>query len=358
MFRDFQSVGRFESVDITEKLIKEFYMQKKIIALAIASALTLPAVAMADMGGNVGLYGQVNVSADRVNHGQATNSTNSNELSNNDSRLGVAGNEDIGGGLTGMFQAEGTVDIAAGAFSMDRNTFLGLKSADFGTGLAGNYDSAYKSSTRELDLFADTVAADNRGNVTNAPTMMGVGHDVRRTNSLNYMSPSMSGFSVNAGVAKAQTATNGASVSLAGMYGMEGMYATLAYDKTKAPTAADAATKAIKLGGSYAIDAFKLNAIVEKTTSTVTAGDTTGTNLYLGGQYSLSTTDAVKLAYAKRGDTTALGVKNVDNAKQVSVGYDHGMSKRTSVYGLFTKVTAAGVAADPSTVSVGMKHAF
>ena len=326
-------------------------MQKKIIALAIASALTVPAVAMADSVGNVAMYGQVNVSADRVNHGQATNSTNSNDLVNNSSRLGVKGGEDLGG-LTGLFKAEGTIDIAAGAFNFDRKAYLGVSSADMGTALAGRHDSAYKLSTRSLDLFEDSHAADNRG-------LIGTGHDVYRNNSLNYMSPSMGGFSVNAAVAKAQTATEGASVSLAGMYGMDGMYATLAYDKTKAPTAAGTATKAIKLGGSYAIDAFKVNAVVEKLTSTVTLGDTTGTNLYLGGQYSLSDMDAVKLAYAKRGDTKFGGATTTNNAKQVSLGYDHGMSKRTSVYGLYTKVTDnTALAADPSTVSVGMKHSF
>jgi hypothetical protein len=34
------------------------------------------------------------------------------------------------------------------------------------------------------------------------------------------------------------------------------------------------------------------------------------------------------------------------------------MSKRTSIYALYNKITQAGNAADPSVVSVGMKHAF
>ncbi|NOU01258.1 MAG: porin [Gallionella sp.] len=332
-------------------------MQKKIIALAIASALVAPVAAMADTGGNVGLYGQVNLSAERINDGATTNSKSTSELVNNASRLGVAGNEDIGGGLTAMFQAEGSVDQASGSntFTFDRNTFLGLKSADFGTALAGRYDSAYKISTRSLDLFADDTAADNRGLA--GVTLMGNGHDARRQNSINYMSPSMGGFSVAGAVAKQQTAAEGSTVSLAGMYGMEGMYATLAYDKTKA--IAGASGKAFKLGGSYAIDAFKINAVVEKTTDTTTAGDTKGTNLYLGGKYSLSSTDAVKLAFTKRGDAKLNGGAATNNAKQVTVGYDHEMSKRTSVYALYNKVTQAATnAADPSTVAVGMKHAF
>ncbi|MEQ1590613.1 MAG: porin, partial [Gallionella sp.] len=291
-------------------------MQKKIIALAIASALTVPAVAIADSVGNVAMYGQVNLSLDRTNDGMATNSQTSNNMVNNSSRLGVAGSEDLGGGLAGVFQVEGEVDANNGtsgaALTFDRNTFLGLKSADFGTFLAGNYDTAYKASTRYLDLFADIAAADNRKHAAG----LGKGHDVYRNNSLTYKSPSMSGFSVNASVAKAQAAAQeGGSFSLAGMYSMDNMMATLAYDKVKSPTVltlTTAESKAVKLGGSYSIDAFKVNAVVEKLTSTpvtspASTGDTTGTNWYLGGQYSLSETDAIKLAYAKKGDAKTAG---------------------------------------------------
>jgi predicted porin len=329
-------------------------MQRKIIALAIASALAAPVVAMADSVGNVALYGQVNVSADRNSSG-ANPSTNSNSLTNNSSRLGVRGSEDLGDGLAGIFQAEGGVDIATGGYSFNRNTFLGLKSADFGTAVAGNHDSAYKLATRELDLFAYIVAADNEG--LNGVALMGSGHDVRRTNSLNYMSPSMGGFGLNVSLAQAQ-AGFGKSVSVAGTYGMEGMMATLAYDKADKLNATSNEAKAIKLGGSYAMDAFKVNAVVEKATTTPQAGaDTKGTNVYLGGQYSLSAMDAIKLAYTKRGNTAVAPAAD-NNAKQVTLGYDHGMSKRTSIYALYNKITQAGNAADPSVVSVGMKHAF
>jgi predicted porin len=108
------------------------------------------------------------------------------------------------------------------------------------------------------------------------------------------------------------------------------------------------------------MDAIKVGAVVEKITVTPVSGsETTNNNFYLAGKYSLNATDAVKLAYAKKGNTT--GATN--NAKQVSVGYDHDMSKRTSVYALYTKVTdeaaqTATTGNDPSTVSIGMKHAF
>lgn len=349
-------------------------MQKKIIALAIASALTVPAVAMADSG-NVSLYGQVNGSVDMVNDGAAS-SASTNHLVNNNSRLGIAGSEDLGAGLTAEFQAEGTLAITGGGFSFDRNTYLGLKSAEYGTVRAGQHDTPYKISTRGLDLFADTVAADNRG-------LMGNGlHDARLKNVLAYISPAMSGLTVAAatvfGAESATTGqTKGGALSIAGMFSMDNIYATLAYQNVKAGSngsgylaadgpifggaGVDDEAKALKFGGSYTMDAFKVNAVYEQVTYTdKAAGDEfKNPNLYLAGQYSLSATDAVKLAYTNQADTKVNGVKAADtNTRQVSVGYDHSMSKRTSVYALYTKVTQAGAAADPSTVSVGMKHAF
>jgi predicted porin len=362
------------AVDITEKLIKEFYMQKKIIALAIASALTAPAVAMADSG-NVSLYGQANLSIDVVNDGNNP-SGSSNNLVSNTSRVGVKGSEDLGGGLTAVFQAEKEVLMDTGAAGsttlFDRNTYLGVASADMGTVLFGRHDTPYKMSTRGLDMFADGVA-DNRKHIMSA-------HDTRLGNVIAYVSPAFSGFTV---AAASQFGSEGAAsgdkkgtvLSLAGMYSLGGIYATLAYQSVKAGdvvgsdlaapllgiTAADGENKAFKLGGGYTMDAFTVNAVVEKTTlkATPAASDKTGTNVYLAGKFSLSTTDAVKLAYGKRGDTTTGGTTTTNNAKQVSLGYDHDMSKRTSVYALYTKVTDnTSGAVDPSTVSIGMKHAF
>ncbi len=350
-------------------------MQKKIIALAIASALTAPAVAMADSVGNVTLYGQANVSVDIVNDG-ATASASTNQLVSNASRVGVKGSEDLGGGLTAMFQAEKEVNVddgtaPAGAF-FDRNTFIGLSSADMGTVLFGNHDTPYKISTRGLDVFADTKAADNR-------VLMGNGvHDARLGNVIAYISPAMSGLTVAAAsVFGAESAINGqtkgGALSVAGMYDQGPIFATLAYQNIKAGHvgtgllagfggAVTDENKAFKLGGSYTMDAFKVNAVFEKVTNTVklTANETTNNNVYVAGKYSLSATDAVKLAYTKNGDSnSSVTGKATDNHTRVAVGYDHDMSKRTTVYALYNKHTDnSTLGADPSTVSFGLKHAF
>jgi len=359
-------------------------MQKKIIALAIASALAAPVAAFAE----VSVYGLVDLSIDVANDGAVTNGATTNQLNSNASRIGFKGSEDLGGGMSAVWQMEGTVAMDAGAGGgtsttatalFDRNTFVGLSSEGMGTLILGQHDTPYKMSTRKLDLFADS-AADNRRYV-----MSSYGHDGVLSNVLAYVSPDMGGLSVAAATAfGAETAANGdvkgSALSLAGMCSQGPIYATLAYQSLKqgqdnAPFqafgtgdldgVADDEDSAIKLGGSYTMDQLAVNLVIEKTTDKVAAatGDTTGTNFYLGGQFNVSSSDAVKLAYGKHGESDTAGSgKNTDGASQVSIGYDHGMSKATTVYALYTKVSGqdAGLIKnpDPSWLSVGIKHAF
>jgi len=359
-------------------------MQKKIIVLAIASALTAPALALAD----VTMYGQANLSVDVVKDGVEASSNNNNQLNSNTSRLGVKGSEDLGGGLSAIAQLEGSVAMdSAGsvALAFNRDTFLGLSSASMGTLVLGQHDSPYKMATRRLDMFADGIA-DNRGNKSTSPTfggtaMMGGGHDAGLGNLIAYISPSMSGFSIAAaGVFGAESAaantTKGSAYSLAGMYDQGPFYATFAYDNFKygdvgtgdlAGTVNDE-SKAMKLGGSYSMDAFAVNAVVEQIKNTLSGTEFKNTNYYLAGKFNISSTDDVKLAYTRRGDTTG----NTDNAKQYSFGYDHALSKNTTVYALYTKLTDNGSHltdptdptsalvgnADPSALSFGIRHSF
>lgn len=344
-------------------------MQKKLIALAIASALAVPALAFAEAT----VYGQVNLSIDMVNDGKTPSAT-TNQLNSGGSRLGFKGSEDLGGGLSVVWVLEGDVAADTGATTpgqlFDRASNIGLKSNSMGTVAFGLQDTPYKASTRNLDLFGDS-AADNR-------RMMGIGHDVGVTNAISYSSPSMSGFSVVAATvfgAESATAgaTKGSALGLAGMYEQGPIYVTLAYDSATfgspgsgilgaaAPFAVNEKSTDYKLGGSYAMDAFAVNAVIERTKNSIAAngGDTTGTNLYLAGKFNASGTDAVKLAYTKKGETTTAGVGDTNDATQYAVGYDHSMSKATSVGVLYTKVTDNAVgAADPSILSFGLKHSF
>lgn len=366
-------------------------MQKKIIVLAIAAALTAPAMAFADAS----VYGLANLSIDMAKDGAATNSTSANQLVSNNSRVGFKSSEDLGGGLSTIVQMEGTVGMDVGTTGtslFNRNTFLGLKSNDMGTVLLGRHDTPYKIATRKLDVFGDQIAADNRSSLGVA--MMGWGvADARLGNVIAYVSPAMSGFTVAAAsVFGAETlpqpaAPNnkkGSALSLAGMYDAGPIYAALAYQTLKfgnngtgdmaANTwsttlntalgsaivlAADDKATSTKLGGSYKMDAFMVGAVIENMALTTGSVETKGTNLYLSGKFNVSSSDAVKAAYTSRGETKSGSTSNKDKATSIAIGYDHSMSKATTLYALYSKVTQdATGAADPSALSFGMKYVF
>jgi predicted porin len=390
-------------------------MQKKIIALAIAAAISAPAFADTS---NVTVYGVANVSYDMTKTGTvaAANSFSSNKVSSNTSRLGVKGSEDLGDGLSAIWQIESLINIdnagqgapgatgtTTGATLGGRNTFAGLSSATAGTVLLGRHDTPYNIATRKLDVFGDGIA-DNRSIMGGgiALTTVGASFDGRQPNVVAYISPAMSGFTgavaYVAGAEGQQTAaqTKGSAWSMAGLYSMDAFYASLAYEVhnignapgTLGPVATlgnvTVKESATKLGLGYTIDAFSVGFAYEKTSdnfggnvalapAAVAGSNVLGHNAYyLSGKYNLSANDAIKLAYTKAGSNVTANT----GAKQFSLGYDHSLSKRTTVYAMYTKlsnetggvyalsangtgapaVAAAGAA--PSAFSFGMKHSF
>lgn len=370
-------------------------MKKKLITLAVASTLTaavaVSAPAFADTS-NVTVYGVASMSYDLTNNG----ATGTNKVSSNQSRLGLKGSEDLGDGLSAVWQIEQQINIDnsttnANTFA-SRNSFLGLSSGSAGTFILGRHDTPYKIATRGLDLFADTIA-DNRGLM--GTTAGGAGftavHDTRLGDVVAYISPAMNGFTgaiahvSGAELSAAATDVKGNAWSMAGLYGNGPVNASLAYQVVNVGTAgtgtmggfgglgANDKAKAWKLGVGYTMDAFTVNAAYENTSNTVAGVDSLGqNNWYLGGKYSFGN-DAVKLAYTRAGDVQAT---SNSGAKQWALGYDHNMGKRTTLYALYTRLdndsgatygltgistggqAAAAAGQDPSAWSFGMKHTF
>jgi len=362
-------------------------MQKKLIALAIATAMTMPALAFAEAN----ISGQANMSIDMVNDGVVNNSQSANQLNSNQSRVVLKGSDDLGNGLSAMYQLDWRFTIDdGGGFGLGGNNFLGMKSGDMGTLMVGKIDAPYKSAFRKLDVFGD-VAGDNRSGV-GAHNGGLFETDLRLNNVIAYASPNFSGVSVSAasvfGAETPTAAKKGQALSLAATYGADNIYAAFGYQTIKfgaggtgdlafngtlgaaiGAAAADDEAKSWKLGGGYTMDAFTVNASIEGVTGTPFGGtSTTGTNLYFAGKFAVSDTDSVRVAYSKLGETKTV-VKNQDGANQLALGYEHGMSKATSVYASYVKTTGdinytspkptgATAGADPSVLSFGMKHAF
>ncbi len=380
-------------------------MQKKIIALAIASAISAPAFAD---NSNFTFYGTADVSYDMVNTGTgvtaangatAVTGTSKQVVSSNVSKFGFKGSEDLGNGLAAIWQIEQQINIDASSNSCaavaagvavpacsanngifaTRNTFAGLKSDSLGTVLMGRHDTPYKISTRKLDVFGDNIA-DNRALMGNKSA---AGFELRPTDVLAYISPAFAGVTVAAATVNLTEANTtsaqakNSALSLAAMYDVAPFYGSVAYESHTLDTVAVGDKEsATRLGFGYTQDMFAVGVVYEKTSDNLGAAQANlhGHNaFYVSGKYNISNMAAVKLAYTKAGQTGAVANSG---ASQFSIGYDHGLSKRTKVYALYTKITngnginygfsqnsgaastSAGFGTSPSALSLGLKHAF
>ena len=380
-------------------------MNKKLIALAIASAVSAPAMAATS---NVDVYGLMSVGIESVDNASGTagnvQTNRVGRVADHNSRIGFKGSEDLGNGLSAIWQieqgfkinggqADGSIASSGGAFGGGglRNTFVGLKSKDMGTAAVGNFDTPYKTSTGRLDAFADTLG-DYRG-------LMGASYDstttankyfmVRPANIVAYTTPVFSGFSATGAyvfgnaTATSQVDKTANAYSLSAMYDAGPLFLTAAYEKhnlgsfgvgTLAVPFSAITTgelKAYKLGAGYTIMDTTLAAIYEKTDDNqgVAGANKFGHRTwYVSAKYQMGAI-ALKAAYAKAGSTDLANT----GSKQYTLGADYSFSKRTTMYALYSKInneSAANynyeAAAPVSSVagahlggfSLGVKHAF
>lgn len=374
-------------------------MQKKIIALAIAAAFSAPAFA------EVTIYGVANVSYDMTKTGSVAPATSfsSNKISSNTSRLGFKGNEDLGDGLSAIWQIESQINIdnagpnaqtgvagTNGATLGGRNTFAGLSSASAGTVLLGRHDTPYNLSNRKYDLFGDGLA-DNRsimGGGQGTAATVGASFDGRQPNVVAYISPAFNGLTgaiayVAGAEAQALAAqTKGSAWSMAALYGNGPYSANFGYEVHNLGSAPgtlffapNLKESAWTISGGYKVDEFEVNGVYEKTNDNFAAGaNALGHRAYyFSGKYNFGS-NAVKLAYANAGSNATVAT----GASQVSLGFDHSLSKRTTVYATYTQLSnnssgsyslstngtgapgfgVSGIGAKPSAFSFGMKHSF
>lgn len=382
-------------------------MQKKLIALAVASVFAAPAFAATS---NVDIFGKVGVEVSSTTNGKpsSSNATSSERNMNVDSsqntELGMKGAEDLGGGLSATWQI--AVDVrmdGVGTNFAPRNTYVGLKSKSMGEVRIGKHDTPYKSSTGKLDMFTGTVADYNSlmgtsgftaATGTGFSTVGGVaGTDVTnftgtstsntqfdaRPNSLiAYISPDFGGFgfsaayvAINEDLRDDQTGRqtkDGQAYSLAANYSNGPIFVTAAYEKQRGARSNfgsmsnndgygsqddPADQKAWKLGVGLDLAGFNFNAIYERLTDNVSgcsvtfgySGNAQGllrdtcsherNAWYLGAGYKMGNVK-LKAAYTHMGSMD--GQSNT-GAKQWAVGADYSMSKRTTVYALYTKLT-------------------
>ena len=212
-------------------------MNKKLIAVAVAGALSAPVAALAQSS-TVQIYGTLNVNYGYYDNGgvglanpqsigagsltPGVQKLRYDAMNNSESEWGLKGEEALGGGMAAWFQCNTTLDAWAGGASnmCGRNSALGLKSG-IGNIYIGNWDTPSKIMIGNFRPFA--VANPNglatMFNGSSSQVGNGVqGGDVagfsrRQTRLISYISPNWNGLEFSGAYSAANEASLNTSAS-------------------------------------------------------------------------------------------------------------------------------------------------
>ncbi len=365
-------------------------MNKKLIAVAVAGACVAPA-AMAQTANPVTLYGIVYATIESVEAtGGATPIVRRNRVTDQASRLGVRGTEDLGGGLKAFFQLET-------AFKPDQNdtTFAARNSAvglqgGWGSVLLGRWDTPFKIATTAIDPFGDVTlggfsAAMNGSGLRNEFQSF----DRRDQNVIQYWSPTWGGlsFRLHHSVNEGRTATlNPKNTSASVTYTGGPIYVGYAYDEKKdaafgaAATGATVVTLAKQQGhaifGTVTFGPLKVGAAAEK----FKRNGFSDQKAYAANIVWTMGNNQLMYQFQKAKDGEASGIEAPD-CKVNAIAWQYNFSRRTWVIAQYVKIDnnntswcafgsspfrtatfATGpqelAGNDPKGIMLGIRHAF
>lgn len=343
-------------------------MKKTLIALAVLASVA--GVAQAQSA--VTIFGKVDLGITKLSGDTtALGLKSATQMQQNHySRLGFKGTEDLGGGMSALFHVENRFNpdngSQNGAVLFNGPVYVGL-AGNFGTVKLGrNWSTAYNASSGAIDPFeGDGIPGLN------------VFHSYRINNSITYYSPTISGFAAEAqyilgekpaGAVAAGTDNDGYAV--AATYNNGPIYLGASYGVQ--PNENKANIWAVS--GSYAFGPAKVALGYDQKDSKI-AGQAKAKNAVVAVTYGIGS-GLIKAAYNQTkdgGDFTSASAINLDNTtstistggtfdkiQKLSIGYQHNLSKRTSLYAdvARTKYTNPNVNDSVNGVGVGVTHNF
>ncbi len=316
---------------------------------AAAVLVCLPMAALAQS--TVTLYGRLNTTLES----QKSNDIRKTVVANNSSRFGFKGEEDLGGGMKAVFRLESGVASDTGAIA--NGTLFGREAT---VGLSGGFGTVRLGQQAYLPAYlatADYVSMHNHDTGSSSDSLFGGFYiDSRQGNSISYTTPNISGFTVEIaqglnekanipGVVPAVRRKNQTDVAAnydAGPLHLGAGYEKIGDDKLLALRALYE-FGALTVGGYYERDDF------------VTLGKRN--NVRLSAMYSVGASEF----HANVGSAGKFDNVADSKAQQYTLGYNYNMSKRTKVYGYFTRVndnSAKLYGGDFNSTAVGIRHNF
>jgi predicted porin len=321
-------------------------MNKKLLIAAVGAALAAGSVAA---NAAVTVYGKVNLGIAQVDNG--TDGVYG--VTDDASRLGFKGDEDLGGGLKAIYLFESGVDADNGGIAASaRDHFAGL-AGSWGSFRLGQFNSAYKLVSVPLEIFGDTV-----GDFTH-PTFTG---ESRTPNTMSYTSPNWGGFSFSVEQYSptenidndatdpldegAQPIVGALTYSMGPLYLSAGtvQYGDAAVGMNVGSGAFTvAAGSAVKLAAKFQMGPFGIWFIQENASGEVT---TAGGGTAVGDDVAAQT-QHIGLSFAFGANTTLAATQTIysetdlidDNvATQTAIGLIHNLSKSTKLNFVYTSL--------------------
>lgn len=354
-------------------------MQKKLIALAIAS---LSGAAFADAS-NVTIYGVADGSFDVINvsGGNGAGSVDTprfSRVSSNGSYIGLKGKENLGNGLSALFQFESDANFdKGGSLNTNRDSYVGL-TGNFGTVVLGTLTAPSRALAARIDVNSGEGITSNTalmgklggglssgnvlktaltgsGNVSNI-NINGRSNDTtslfdsRHNNAIAYVTPSFSGFQATASYVANENkseAANSAGINtsaydLGANYDNGPVFVGVTYGEVRVKNqinngftallgGADAKVKETRIGGMYDFGMATVRAIYGRTKLENNSGVDAKQNVWgIGGTYNVTANGKITAQYYSARDiNTNTGDLNETGAKFYTLGYEHSLSKRT-----------------------------
>lgn len=319
-------------------------MQKMTRVVLAVLAVAGSTAAMAQS--SVTLYGRVNTTVERQKVGDVSTTG----LFNNSSRFGFKGTEDLGGGLKAGFQLESGFNSDTGAAA---STFFGRQSE---VNLSGNFGMVRLGNFFAESYYATVDYVSLHNHNTGSSSDAFYAYVMPDANKIAYRAPALGNLTLEAAVSMHEQAVGGKNAfDLAANYNLGALALGAGYSK-------QGDVNQVGLRALYTVGAFTVGGYYQRDKNAYVLNGGSRDNIRLVGAYNMGASE-FHVNVGRAGE-----YKNVNDsdATQFTLGYNYNLSKRTKVYGYYTKVNNSSNAGymtgangvDFSSVAVGVRHNF
>lgn len=332
---------------------------------------TLPLVGHAQP--QVSLYGIADVGLQSISSG-AVSRTAMQSGGSMQSRWGIRGSEDLGGGLRANFLFESRIDLTDG--SLFQGTMFGGRSV---VGLAGKAGSVHMGLDYNPIFFTKLKSlAFGVAPYGETQTVMRQG-TIRARNAIKYDSRDWNGWKfaaiVSSGDGNPANSAAGRNAGFSVDYEKGPLWVGLATTRIQVQSDVVHATQESTLGARYDLGRTRLLAnLWEFRTDNRTAPDAKIRVISLGTQTKVGPNGTVLASLSHRNQISPTPAA-ANDAVQLTLGYEHALSRRTLLYTHWVRVdnrnnsnvsvrgvpnsgVGTGNVSDPRAFQVGMRHMF